>query len=416
MENNKYLAKTFAGLENVLAEEIRELGGENIEEVKRGVKFEGNKELLYKTNYLSRTSLRILKNLSEFKVSDEENFYEKVKQIEWTDHLYKNQTFVVVADVFHSNITNSQFIALKAKDAIADHYRAKKLTRPSVNKENPDVYVNIHISHNVCTVSVDSSGASLHKRGYKIAADKAPLNEVLAAGMIKLSGWKGDIDFYDPMCGSGTIPLEAAMLAMNLPAGYYRDEFSFQRWLDFDEDLWNAVKEKADSELKDIDVTIVASDRSEKAVQIAKKNLFHAKLHKDIELFKSYFDDLKPKSNKGILMFNPPYGMRLSEKDIEKIYNEIGDTLKKNWSGHQAWIITSGTKAIKSIGLHPSKKFNLYNGPIEAQLLCFDIYEGSKKASKQGKDKGKPKRKFSDKGKRKFEGRKNSGRWKGKRN
>jgi putative N6-adenine-specific DNA methylase len=294
---------------------------------------------------------------------------------------------VISADIFHSQITNSQFATLRAKDAIADHYRAKKLTRPSVNKENTDIYINVHISHDVCTVSLDSSGESLHKRGYKIAADKAPLNEVLAAGMIQLAGWKGDTDFYDPMCGSGTITLEAAMLAMNIPAGYYRKDFVFQKWLDFDEKLWQNIKEAADADFKDIDIHIVAADRSEKAVQIAKKNLKHAGLHKDIELVKSYFDALTPKSKKGLLIFNPPYGMRLTEKDIVKVYQDIGDVLKKNWAGHQAWIITSEQKAAKFIGLHPSKKIKLYNGPKEAQFLCFEVYEGSKKEKKkfQGK-------------------------------
>ncbi len=385
MENYKLLAKTFAGLEEVLKDELENLGARNPEIIKRGVAFEGDKGLLYKVNYLSRTALRVLKTIAEFEVTDEESLYEQVKSINWTDYLYKNQTFVVHADVFHSDITNAQYTVLKTKDAIADHYRAKKLTRPSVNKENPDVHVHIHISHNQCTVSLDSSGVSLHKRGYKIAADKAPLNEVLAAGMIRLSGWKGDQDFYDPMCGSGTIPIEAAMLAMNIPAGYYREEFSFQRWLDFDEALWNMIKEEADDQLEDLKVNIVAADRSEKAVQIANKNLRHARLHKDIELVKSYFDALKPKSEKGVLMFNPPYGMRLTEKDIIKLYKDIGNTLKKNWSGHQAWIITSELKAAKFIGLHPSKKIKLYNGPNEAQLLCFEVYEGSKKGKYQGK-------------------------------
>ena len=379
------VAKTFTGLEDVLYSELEVLGAKDLEKIKRGVKFIGENELIYKANYLLRTALRIMKNIAVFEVTDEESLYENIKKIEWTDYLYKNQTFVINTDIFHSDLTNSVYVTLKAKDAIADHYRAKKLTRPSVNKENTDIYINLHISHNICTVSLDSSGESLHKRGYKIAADKAPLNEVLAAGMIQLSGWKSDTDFYDPMCGSGTIPIEAAMLAMDIPAGYYRKNFAFEKWLDFDSEVWQKIKAEADDKLKDLEVNIVASDRSEKAVQIAMKNLKHAGLHKDIELVKSYFDQLKPKSKKGVLIFNPPYGMRLSEKDIIKTYKEIGNVLKKNWSGHKAWIITSDLKAAKFIGLHPAKKFKLNNGPKEAAFLCFDIYEGSKKA-KSGKD------------------------------
>ncbi len=378
-EIRPYVAKTFSGLENELATELKFLGAENIEIIKRGVKFEGNRELLYRANYLVRTAIRILTPVTEFKVTDEQSLYDGIKAIQWDEIMTHKQTFVMTADVFHSQIDHSHFAALKAKDALVDFFRDKIRRRPSVDKENADFYINIHISHNECTVSLDSSGESLHKRGYRIGADKAPLNEVLAAGLIKLSGWKGDVDFYDPMCGSGTIVMEAAMAAMNIPAGYYRENYAFEKWPDFDEDLWKAIKEEHDNEFKDIDINIVASDRSEKAVQIAKRNLKHAGLHKDIEISKAYFDSIVPRSEKGILIFNPPYGMRLTENDIVRLYQEIGDVLKSNWAGHQAWIITSALDAAKFIGLRPSKRIALYNGPIEAKFLCFDLYEGSKK-------------------------------------
>jgi len=378
-EIRQYVAKTFSGLENELATELKFLGAENIEIIKRGVKFEGNKELLYRANYLVRTAIRILTPITEFKVTDEQSLYDGVKAIQWDEIMTHKQTFVMTADVFHSQIDHSHFAALKAKDALVDFFRDKIRRRPSVDKDDADFFINIHISQNVCTVSLDSSGESLHKRGYRIGADKAPLNEVLAAGLIKLSGWKGDVDFYDPMCGSGTIVMEAAMAAMNIPAGYYRDKYAFEQWTDFDEDLWKAIKEEHDNEFKDIDIKIFASDRSEKAVQIAKRNLKHAGLHKDIEISKAYFDSIVPNSDKGLLMFNPPYGMRLTENDIVRLYQEIGDVLKSNWAGHQAWIITSAMDAAKFIGLRPSKRIELYNGPIEAKLLCFDLYEGSRK-------------------------------------
>ncbi len=378
-EIRQYVAKTFSGLENELATELKFLGAENIEIIKRGVKFEGNKELLYRANYLVRTAIRILTPITEFKVTDEQSLYDGVKAIQWDEIMTHKQTFVMTADVFHSQIDHSHFAALKAKDALVDFFRDKIRRRPSVDKDDADIFINIHISQNVCTVSLDSSGESLHKRGYRIGADKAPLNEVLAAGLIKLSGWKGDVDFYDPMCGSGTIVMEAAMAAMNIPAGYYRDKYAFEQWTDFDEDLWKAIKEEHDNEFKDIDIKIFASDRSEKAVQIAKRNLKHAGLHKDIEISKAYFDSIVPNSDKGLLMFNPPYGMRLTENDIVRLYQEIGDVLKSNWAGHQAWIITSAMDAAKFIGLRPSKRIELYNGPIEAKLLCFDLYEGSRK-------------------------------------
>ena len=378
-EIRPYVAKTFSGLENELATELKFLGADNIEIIKRGVKFEGNKELLYRANYLVRTAIRILTPITEFKVTDEQSLYDGIKAIQWDEIMTHKQTFVMTADVFHSQIDHSHFAALKAKDALVDFFRDKIRRRPSVDKDDADFYINIHISHNVCTVSLDSSGESLHKRGYRIGADKAPLNEVLAAGLIKLSGWKGDVDFYDPMCGSGTIVMEAAMIAMNIPAGYYRDKYAFEKWTDFDEELWQSIKEEHNNEFKDIDINIVASDRSEKAVQIAKRNLKHAGLHKDIEISKAYFDSMVPKSEKGILLFNPPYGMRLTENDIVRLYQEIGDVLKSNWVGHQAWIITSAMDAAKFIGLRPSKKIELYNGPIEARFLCFDLYAGSRK-------------------------------------
>jgi putative N6-adenine-specific DNA methylase len=378
-EIRSYVAKTFSGLENELATELKFLGAENIEIIKRGVKFEGNKELLYRANYLLRTAIRILTPITEFRVTDEQSLYDGVKAIQWDEIMTHKHTFVMTADVFHSQIDHSHFAALKAKDALVDFFRDKIRRRPSVDKDDADIFINIHISQNVCTVSLDSSGESLHKRGYRIGADKAPLNEVLAAGLIKLSGWKGDVDFYDPMCGSGTIVMEAAMIAMNIPAGYYRDKYAFEKWTDFDAELWRSIKEEHDNEFKDIDIKIVASDRSEKAVQIAKRNLKHAGLHKDIEISKAYFDSIVPRSEKGMLMFNPPYGMRLTENDIVQLYQEIGDVLKSNWAGHQAWIITSALDAAKFIGLRPSKRIELYNGPIEARLLCFDLYEGSRK-------------------------------------
>jgi putative N6-adenine-specific DNA methylase len=386
-DTRQYVAKTFSGLENELATELKFLGAENIEIIKRGVKFEGNKELLYRANYLLRTAIRILTPIKEFKVTDEQSLYDGVKAIQWDEIMTHKHTFVINADVFHSQIDHSFFAALKSKDALVDFFRDKIRRRPSVDKDNADIYINIHISQNVCTVSLDSSGESLHKRGYRIGADKAPLNEVLAAGLIKLSGWKGDVDFYDPMCGSGTLVMEAAMQAMNIPAGYYRNGYAFEKWPDFDEELWQAVKAEHDNEFKDININIVASDRSEKAVQIAKRNLRHAGLHKDIQISKAYFDSVQPKSDKGTLIFNPPYGMRLSENDIVQLYREIGDVLKANWTGHQAWIITSALDAAKFIGLRPSKKVELYNGPIEAKLFCFDLYEGSKKAKYRDNDK-----------------------------
>lgn len=375
-----FTAKTFAGMEEILALELRALGAENVEIIKRGCTFKGDIALMYKVNYLSRLAIRILKPVGVFEVVDDVQLYNKVKNIDWMNIFKLNQTFSVDANLFHSDLDHSQYAALRAKDAIVDQFRDATGKRPWVNTDNPHIYIDVHISHNVCTISLDSSGESLHKRGYKVGVDKAPINEVLAAGMIALSGWKGDCDFYDPMCGSGTIPIEAAMLAMNIPAGYYRKEFAFMNWDDFDSEKWTEVKQSADDKLKDLECDIYASDRSEKAMGIAKRNFKNAGLHKDIIPKLSYFDEIEPKQNKGIIITNPPYGIRLEEKgELRDLYRGIGDVLKKNFSGFEAWIISPNWDSAKFIGLRPSKRITLFNGPVETKYMKFEIYDGTRR-------------------------------------
>ncbi|MCF8348628.1 MAG: RNA methyltransferase, partial [Bacteroidales bacterium] len=257
-----FIAKTFAGLENVLTAELTALGAIDAEPIKRGAKFRGDTAMMYKANYLAGTAIRVLKPISVFEVTDDKLLYDKVMLTDWTKVFNLEQTFSVEANVFHSELTHSHFVALKTKDAIVDQFRQKLGKRPWVDTENPDIFVDVHISHNLCTISLDSSGHSLHKRGYRVAADKAPINEVLANGMIRLAGWSGESDFYDPMCGSGTIAIEAAMIAMRIPAGYYRKKFAFMNWEDFDESLWTKVKEEADSHMGELTHKIFASDRS----------------------------------------------------------------------------------------------------------------------------------------------------------
>ncbi len=399
-----YTAKTFAGLEEILAEELKGIGAEDVTVINRGVQFRGDTEILFKANYLCRTALRILKPVGVFKVKDQDELYLKVRKIDWTKIFEIDQTFVVHANVFYSELNHSHYVALKTKDAIVDQFRDKMGKRPWVGLEDAQIFVDVHISHDQCTVSLDSSGESLHRRGYRISTDKAPLSEVLAAGMVKLTGWKGDKDFYDPMCGSGTIPIEAAMLAMNIPAGYYRKHFAFMNWAGFEEDLWKKVKEEADLNMSDLECRIFASDRSDKAVKIAQYNFKNASLHKDIELSVKYFDAIQPTEKKGILVFNPPYGKRLEERgEIFDLYRGIGDVLKQNFQGFEAWVISSNFDAAKFIGLRPSAKLPLFNGPIETKFIKFEMYEGSKKAKyedKQGDDKDY--RKKSDDGKKDF--------------
>ena len=373
-------AKTFAGLENLLAEELTGIGATGVEIINRGVQFSGGLEVVYKANYLCRTAVRVLQPITVFTMKSQDDLYTEVMKIDWDDIFNLNQTFVVDANVFYSEITHSQYAALRVKDAIVDQFREKTGKRPWVGKEDADIYIDVHISHNICTVSLDSSGESLHKRGYRIEADKAPISEVLAAGIVLLSGWKGEKDLYDPMCGSGTIAIEAAMIANNIPAGYYRQKFAFMNWSGFDKELWEKIKKEEDAKISEAEHSIFASDRSEKAVNIAKRNIKNAGLHKDIELKVSFFDAIVPEKQEGILVFNPPYGKRLEERgEIIDLYRSIGDTLKKSFSGFEAWIISPDTDIAKFIGLRPSARIHLYNGPIETRLIKFEMYAGSKK-------------------------------------
>ncbi len=375
-----FLAKTFAGMEEVLSAELKQLGAKDVEIIKRGATFKGDDELMYKVNYCSRTAIRILKPIGVFAAKSNDELYQKVKKIDWTKIFNVNQSFIVNANVFYSEVDHSHFAALRVKDGIVDKFREIEGKRPWVAKDIPDVYIDVHIAHDICTISLDSSGESLHKREYKIAVDKAPINEVLAAGMIKISGWDGKEDFIDPMCGSGTIPIEAAMIAMNIPAGYYRSKYAFFNWSSFNEELWKKIKADANAEVTETDCNIIASDRSEVAVAITKRNLKNAGLHKDVIVQHKFFDQQIPETKKGILIFNPPYGKRMEERgELRDLYKGIGDVLKQNFQGFQAWIITPNIEAAKFIGLRPSARHTLFNGPIETKYIKFEMYEGTKK-------------------------------------
>lgn len=375
-----FTVKTFAGLEQALFDELKELGAQDLEIIKRGVTFRGDMAMMYKVNYLSRLAIRVLKPIGVFEVLDEKQLYDKVKSINWADFFRVTQTFSVESNVFYSNLDHSHYVSLKTKDAIVDQFRETGGKRPWVSLENPEIYIDVHISQNVCTVSLDSSGESLHKRGYRISTDKAPINEVLAAGILNISGWDCKKDLYDPMCGSGTIPIEAAMLAMHVPAGYYRKSFAFMNWEGFDEEVWNAIKAEADAEISDMECEIYASDRSDKAVGIARRNFRSAGMHKDINIKQSYFDAVVPERKNGIIMMNPPYGIRLEERgELRDLYRGIGDVLKNAFVGFEAWIISPSFDSTKFIGLRPSKRITLFNGPLESRLMLFEVYEGSRR-------------------------------------
>ena len=379
----KMIAKTMAGLEPVLAEELTSMGAENVQVLNRAVSFEGDKALMYKANYCCRTALRILKPIMSFVARNELMLYNNIFKIKWHEIFNINETFAIDAVVSGNYFTHSQYAALKVKDAIADEFREHFGARPSVDVENPDLRISVHIENEKVTLLFDSSGESLHKRGYRKAVDKAPMNEVLAAGLIKLTGWKCDCNFVDCMCGSGTLPIEAAMLAMGIPAGFFRKKWGFMTWHDYDEKLWLKVVQDADAEMEEFDYEILASDHSAKAVEIARANITNAHLQYDIKLSKQDMFEMIPPAGGGIMIINPPYGERLEEKDIINLYRGIGDALKKNFKGFEAWIISSNKDVLKLIGLKPSKKIDIYNGPLECKFEKFEIFEGSYKDMKK---------------------------------
>ncbi len=376
------IAKTFHGLESILADELIAIGAKKVEPITRAVSFEGNLELMYKANYLCYTAVRILKPIASFTAIDENELYDQLLKIEWWKYMDVDQTLAINAVVNNSVINHSKFAALKSKDAVVDAFRNKFGRRPDVDVDNPDLRINIHIYKENVSVSLDSSGGSLHKRGYRTEVDKAPLNEVLAAGLIKLSGWDGKTDFLDPMCGSGTLLIEAAMQAYGIPAGYYREDFGFKHWNDFDKELWDRICKEALDNQKDFECEILGIDRSNKAISIARENVRSARFHKDIELRNTSFEELPTPFKNGTIVTNPPYGDRLDEEDIVGLYQMIGDQLKTKYAGFKAWVLSGNLSALKFVGLRPSKKIIVFNGPIECRFAMFEVYEGSRKFSK----------------------------------
>ena len=377
MKKFKIVVKTFAGLEPVLAEELKALGAESVTPERRAVSFLGDKALLYKANFLLRTALKVLKPIAQFRVDKKEDLYNHTKKIPWSEYLTLGKSFSIDSTVQSELFVNSMYASLKVKDAIADYFRESVGKRPSVNQEDPDIRVHLYLMGDYCEVSLDSSGESLHKRGYRMGQGEAPINEVLAAGMIMLSDWKGDSGFLDPMCGSGTLLIEAAMIAKGIPAGIYRTSFGFEKWLDFDENLFSEIY-NADYEKKS-SVRIFGSDISIQSCAIARANIKNAGLSKVIEVVTSDFLELNPPFEKGIIVTNPPYGERLKARSITELYKSFGDLLKQKYAGYTAWIISSSEDGFKSIGLKPSRKIALFNGSLPCSFRSFELFRGTHK-------------------------------------
>jgi putative N6-adenine-specific DNA methylase len=374
----KMIAKTMAGLEDVLAEELISLGANNLEIGKRMVSFEGNLALMYKANIHCRTALRILRPVFEFRAKTTDEIYKKVKAMNWFEHLTEDSTFAIDAITFSDYFTHSKFVAYRVKDAIADYFMQKTGKRPSVNTENPDLLINFHIAHDKCTLSFDSSGESLHKRGYRIAQTEAPLNEVLAAGMILKTGWRGESDFVDPMCGSGTLLIEAAMIAMNVPPGIYRQNFAFEKWKNFNAELFETIYND-DSGEREFKHKIYGSDILPEAIDIAAKNIKNAGVDKYIDLKVMPFEKyMEAPAEEGVLVTNPPYGERIKPDDLLGLYEHIGERLKHVFMGYSAWILSYKKECFDKIGLKPSKKIQLVNGSLQCEFRRYDIFAGKK--------------------------------------
>ena len=386
MENEVFaiMGKTYKGMEEVLARELEQAGATEIEIGNRAVSFKGDKKLLYKVNLCSRVATRFLVPLLQFEANNADALYDHAKSIDWSMYLDTNMTFAVDSTVYSESFTHSRFVTYRVKDAIADYFMEKEGERPSVGLTNPDLIVNIHIAGNHCTLSLDSTGESLHKRGYRMVQNEAPISEAMAAGMLLMAGWNGESDFVDPMCGSGTIVIEAALIALNIPPGIFRDSFAFEKWHDFDKELFQQLYED-DSEQREFTHKIYARDVSKRALAFAEENAKSAGVAKYIEFEQADIADQRLATEEEgeerkdmLLVTNPPYGERMHVEKIQDLYAALGKFLKHEIKNGYAWVISSSEEFLAAIGMKPEKKITLLNGDIECLFCCYEIFQGSR--------------------------------------
>lgn len=371
------IAKTFRGLEEVLATELVNMGANNVQLQRRAVSFTGDKAMMYKANLCSRTASRILKPIMNFDASNPDEVYEQVKKINWSDYMTVDSTFAIDSTIFSEEFRHSKFVAYRVKDAIADWFTERFERRPSVRLDSPQLMINIHISERKCTLSLDSSGESLHKRGYRVAQTEAPLNEALAAGMLLMADWKGQTNFLDPMCGSGTLLIEAALIALNIPPGIYRSSFAFEKWSDFDEELFDTLYND-DSYERPFNFKIYGSDNSPRAIKIAEQNVKSTGLGKYIELQVMPVQKLEAPAENCMIVTNPPYGERITSDDIYGLYASLGTTVKHKFAGSTVWVISSHEECLDKIGLKPTERIRLLNGALDCWYCRYDIFAGKR--------------------------------------
>ncbi|MCR5644149.1 MAG: methyltransferase [Prevotella sp.] len=381
------IAKTFMGLESVLAKELTQLGANDVQIGRRMVSFTGDKELLYRANFQLHTAIRILKPIAHFRALSAEDVYNEVMKMDWSQYLDLDKTFAVDAVVFSEEFRHSKFVSYKVKDAIVDQFREKTGKRPNISVSNPDLRLHIHIAdvapgESSCTLCLDSSGESLHRRGYRQESVEAPLNEVLAAGIILMTGWEGECDFIDPMCGSGTLPIEAALIARNMAPGLFRKEFAFEKWPDFDAELFDRIYND-DSQEREFTHHIYGYDIEMKAVNTARLNVKAAGLSDCITIDQKDFKDFTHPAEKSIIVTNPPYGERISTPDLLGTYKMMGERFKHEFQGNDAWVLSYREECFDQIGLKPSLKTPLYNGSLECELRKYQMFEGKMKVFTQ---------------------------------
>ena len=381
----KMIAKTIFGLEELLSQELQRLGAKEVEIHNRAVSFVGDKGFMYKANLCLRTALRVLVPFHTFKVADEETLYDAIQGVNWEDYMNVSDTLAIDTVLSSDLFTHSQYISQKVKDAIVDQFRAKHGERPSVDLDKPTLRINVHIHNDTCTLAFDSSGESLHKRGYRDKTNLAPINEVLAAGLVMLTGWDKRTNFIDPMCGSGTILIEAALIANNIPPGYYREDYGFERWekfMAFDEELWNTIFDAAINKITNHEQKIMGGELSPNVAKKAKENVKLARVDDIVSVKNCDMKDFEVPAGKGVVVINPPYGERMDKDNIEELYKMMGDTFKKNFQGYDCWILSSNIDALKNVGLRPSRRITLFNGPLECKFLKYEMYQGTKKIHK----------------------------------
>jgi putative N6-adenine-specific DNA methylase len=377
------VAKTLFGLEAVLAEELAVLGAGNIRVLNRAVSFTGDKRIMYKSNYFLRTGLKILVPISETELSQANDLYEYIRSIPWDKYLEVDDTLAVEVALKSDLYTHSQFVAQRIKDGVVDQFRDKYGRRPSVDLDSPNLRINAYIRNKKLILSLDSSGDPLYRRGYRFRQGPAPLNEVLAAGLVKLTEWNGKMPFIDFMCGSGTLPVEAAMIAANIPPGALGRTYGFQKWKDYDQDLFREIVNERNPVDKSGIIQIFASDISPAVVRLSISHAKNARVSELISFRTCHFKDLQPPAGPGVILINPPYGERIIPRDINQLYSQIGDCLKNSYEGYTAWIFSGNPEAFKHVGLKPSKKISLFNGQLECKMNGYSLYSGSKKQKKQ---------------------------------